>query len=699
MPAPIAPPLDAFDPEADIVMPPPVEPPLPPDFEVVPGPAVVAPPSPPEQEAPPPIDLLGRQPAPVTGPDVTIARGNDRLRNLGQARIDAEREGALAADELRQAAADYQAAKTPAEQAKAMQRAEQAKQRIQGAGVTAQAAGLAVEREQAAQAAAIDSAISNERTARMAEAAQVLDARATETAARVAEAQAERARAQERRAAREKEYAALLDRGPQDTGATWTAAIGMIGEMWSAFAQRRQPNLGVWLDRGLQQAKESHAGDLEAMRARIGAEDQVIEDAALEIAQRQADDLAFEQAYLAKLDRDLALFAAQKGQTPEGMAAEEARRRVQAEQQARFATAQAAAEKAERENAKAAAEVRKTTAEAALLERKLAGGTGAAAGKTFGARTNISEDALIDPITGVVLGESRFQDRGKVREDQQTVNDFTTSLRDVEQYIGLLTKVGRTYQGLGRSAVKDEDLGRLEQLYNDLFMKTQRALTGAAATEQEQERIAKIIPGPKSYSDFGSWQPDDVLRQYRDRMATSYEDFLGSRLKTGSTLIRSEKGETLPTSPTYGFKISQGQTPVETKASRIITDLARKHEGNPAAAYRDTLLLQERQRNPELGEVEIARRVQMREDEQDPFKQRVDAYWRDALDSEGADRSEITTALKDARDALDAVGDAQRVEYLDAALKQIEAGVTPRQFRASRPLRKDPRARFPLGGE
>lgn len=669
--APILPP--EFDPEADVLLPPPVEPqPL----AGLPVPPAPVPPAAPMSAVPPALllDTLGAQPPPAEGPDVAVAQGWDRLGQFSTARTQAEREAASAADELRQHAAAYQAAKTPAEQRKIMAAAEQAKQRIDGAGVAAQAAGLAMEREQAAQQAEIESAVTKERTARYQEAATLLDARAAETEARVAGLQAERARAQERRAAREKEYAALLDRGPQDTGATWTAAVGMIGELWSAFAQNREPNLGTWLERGLEQARTKHAGELDAIRAQIGADEQAVEDAAVEVAQRKADDLAFEQSYLAKLDRDLALLAAQYGQTPQGMAAEQARRQVAMQQQARAAEAQAAYDKAERESAKATAELRKTNAEAALLERKLQGG-GAAPGKTFGERTNISEDALVDPITGVVLGESRFQDRGKVREDQDIVNKFSTSMEDIETYVNLLEKVGKTYQGFGAKSVRSSDVARLNAMHGDLFMKTRQALTGAAASAQEEEIIRAIIPPPKAYLDMGSWNPSDVMRLYRDRMSAQYKNFLTSRLKTGGTLLRNERGETLPTSPTYGFDVSRGDAPVDSPSAKIIEALAREYPENPVTPMRETLIRQAINKGATREQAE--EQVNRREATSDPFQNEVEKHWRAALDLQGEERAGVVDALARSRDALRATGMERRAKYIDTVLQQLASGKRP----------------------
>lgn len=637
----------------------------------------VAPVTPPAADRPPVVDMLGAQPAPVSGPDVEIAKGLDRQRNLGQARVAAEQDSVTAAQDYRAAAEAWQAATTPAARAAAEKAAADAQQRMQGAQAVAHAAGLAQEREDAAQEATVSEAITAARTAKLAEVADVLNTRAAATQAKVDEAAAIRAKAQERRAAREHEYATVLERGPQDKTATWTSAIGMIGEMFSAYAQKRQPNFDVWLQRGLDMAREKHKGELDAMRTRIGAEEQAIDDAAVEVATARADDLAFEQAILAKTDRDLQVLSARYAGTPQGMAAEQARRAVAAQQAVRAGEAAAAAEKAQREREKHAAEMRKLGAEATIAERKAAraGMGGAPAGKEYGARTDISEDALIDPISGVVLGESRFQDRGKVREDQDTVNKFSTSMQDIAKYVELLKKVGSTYQGWGAKAVKSSDVKQLEAMHGDLLMKTRQALTGAAASQQEEEIIRNIIPPPKSYLDMGSWDPADVMRLYRGRMSEQYKNFLTSRLKTGGTLIRGQKGETLPTSPTYTFDIENGRAPVEQPGDRVFRELARDYPENPVTPMRETLIRQAMQRG--ATEAEAVASVDRREKAEDPFQRAADKALRDAAALKGEARDAAIDAIERSRDALKATGANRRAKYLDDALKQFEAGRLP----------------------
>lgn len=688
MPPLIEPPM--FDPESAIE-----GPPMPAEFEIEAGPAIVEPPQPTEIEAAPLRAPLAGIEAPAEGPDVDVARGMDTLREVGSVRVQAQQQGATATQQYRAAAEAYHGATTPAARAKAEKQAAEALQQIEGANAVAGAAQLAEEQEQAAQQATVEDAIGRVRTAKMAEVAQVLDERAADTELAMAKARATQAAAQERRAAREAEYAELLDRGPQDQSATWTSAIGMIGELWSAYAQKREPNLGVWLERGLQQARESHQGDLAAAEKRIGIEEGTEEDAAVLIAQRQADDLAFEQAYLTKIQRDLEVVAAQYGQTPQGMAAEQARQRVAAQQQVRAGEAAAASEKEQREREKHAAEMRKLGAEASIAERKAAGGGGGIKPSAeFGTATNISPDALVDPMSGKVIGASRFTGRGDVARDQKTLEEMTTATVDIEAYLNQLDKVKQTYRGFGKSAVRSDDVAKLEAMYADLYMKTTRALTGAAVSKQQEELIKKIIPEVKSYMDVGKWDPARVMRDYRDRMAGETERFLASRLVEGGTRIFGQKGEVLPSSPTYGFRANQGQKPAATKTSRIVEDLTPRDEETSGGIIDALLGKPRRAEAPSKYDVEAAREqlgdetpetearahAQVRIDMRDPWRARVVQHWTSAAGTDGKERDEIIEALEGTRDALQATGSKERAKYLDRAIKFAREGKTPADY-------------------
>lgn len=654
LPPVIPPDQEAFSPEfPPLVEPIPVEAafepapmvPMTGDVELDFGPAEVKPMAPASlrQDAlaarPPVVDMLGAQPAPVSGPDVEIAKGRDQQRNIGQARSAAEQDSAMAAQDYRAAAEAWTASKTPAERAAAEKAAADAQQRMQGAQAVAQAAGLAQEREDAAQEAVVGEAIMSAKNAKLAEVADVLNTRAAETQRKVEEAEQIRVKAAERRAAKEQEYAVLLERGPRDKTATWTSAIGMIGEMFSAYAQKRQPNFEKWMETGLEMAREKHKGELDAIRTRIESDEQAIEDAAVEVATARADDLAFEQSILAKTERDLQVLAAQYAGTPKGAAAEQARQAVAVKQALRANEAALAAEKAQREREKHAAEMRKLSAEASIAERKAARtGMGGTPKPVYGQTTDISPTALVDPITGVVLGESRFQDRGKVREDQDTLRGMSDMISETQEYINMLASVGKVYTGLGAKYVKDADVAKLTAKYNKLLSDTIKAYSGAAASDKEVERLKGILPPPKSYTDMGSWDPADVMRNYRNTHATVYENFLATRLKTGATLIRDSKGKTLPTSPTYGWRAETGAPAVRTMTGDIVVDL--------------------------------------NQDSETAFDERLSGWVAEAAGAQPERRKEIADGMKAAAQALKDTRQVGRAKDVREALKLIDEGKT-----------------------
>lgn len=467
------------------------------------GPAEVKPTAPITSRAPerpPVVDMLGAQPAPVSGPDVEIAKGRDRQRNIGQARTAAEQDSAMAAQDYRAAAEAWQSAKTPAERAAAEKAAADAQQRMQGAQAVAQAAGLAQEREDAAQEATVAEAVNNARNAKLAEVADVLNARAAETQRKVEEAEQIRAKAAERRAAKEQEYAALLERGPRDKTATWTSAVGMIGEMLSAYAQKRQPNFDTWLERGLAMAREKHKGELDAVRARIGAEDQAIDDAAVEVATSRADDLAFEQALLAKTDRDLQVLAGQHAGTPQGAAAEQARQAVAAKQAMRAQEAAAAAEKAERERAMFDAELRNKRATAALAERKAFGG-GSGAGLPGGAAGTVnvaSPTQVIIPGTDIVLADFGQQKDGAKRAEKarSAIASSYGFLQKLNQYEALLEDYGQRGIMDKSEWTESAEYRRLETQWAQVKTAMAKVIAGQgfSTTESDLRAAEKMVP-------------------------------------------------------------------------------------------------------------------------------------------------------------------------------------------------------------
>jgi hypothetical protein len=506
------------------------------------GPATVtpqAPITPPASQRPAPVlDMLGAQPAPVTGPDVDIARGRDRQRVLSEARTAAEQDSATAAEDYRLAATAWQAAKTPEERAAAEAQAEDAQQRMQGARAVAQASGLAQEREDAAQQAIVGEALTSARTAKLAEVAEVLNSRAAETQRKVDEAAAIRVKAAERRAAREQEYATVLERGPQDKKATWTSAVGMIGEMFAAYAQRRPPNFDTWLERGLQMARETHKGELDAIRARIGAEDQAIEDAAVEVASARADDAAFEQAILASTDRDLQVLAARYAGTPQGMAAEQARRAVAEKQALRASEAAAAAEKAQREREKHAAEMRKMGAEAQIAERKAGLGGGGAGGATAGALNVAEPTQVIVPGTDIVLADFGKQKDGAKRAEKAraAVQSTYGFLQKLNQYEALLEDYGARKLLDQSGWTESAEYRNLATQWESLKVSMAKMIAGQgfSTTESDQRTAERLIPIASD-----AWKRTDSARVAVAKLKEIGEDEMrltlnANGLKTGA---------------------------------------------------------------------------------------------------------------------------------------------------------------------
>jgi hypothetical protein len=492
---------------------------------------------------------------------------------------------------------------------------------------------------------------------------------------KLAENEQARAAAQTRYQTAKRQYVAAIQSGPKES-VGW--AVGnLIGEFIMAYAQNRQPDITGTLERWREQNRDQWALELQGLE--VGT--QAIGDEIEQIAQTQREietKLAIEQEAVIEAARaDLAERKASAASQLEAAQLQALDDLLEREQQQAQAKALAQAEKDEIERRlKLAdlelkgAQIDKARADALKASRQ-AGGAGM--GKTG---EEIPADALVDPVTGRVIGISRFGGV-KVRDDQQTINDFSTALRDVEAYMQRLARVGRVYQGLGAKAVRSQEVAELQQLYNDLFMKTQRALTGAAATVQEQQRIAEIIPGPKSFSNMGEFDPAKVIQQYKERMTTQLEDFAISRVETGAKGIRGGKGETLPESFTYGIRQSAVRDPVQTKGGAIVSDLAQRHQGS-SEGYRETIRLDIRRRNPRASDKEIDAKLAERIDESDAWKSRAMRYWSEAATAkEASERDEVINAMRDARNAFQELGDSDRVEYLDRAIEYAGKGKGP----------------------
>jgi hypothetical protein len=415
------------------------------------------------------------------------------------------------------------------------------------------------------------------------------------------------------------------------------AVASVIGEILMARAHGGRPDLARAIAGVEQATKDEFQRRLAARMARIQDTGDAITRAGREREVFRAETAARRAEIYATIDRELETKLAQGKTLSQQAAYFAARDDVRAAREAEEAQLLAANTKLARERRRDDLELAKLAAETSMAQRKAMGGTGRPATTAVaGARTNISETALVDPVSGVVLGESRFTERGKVREDQDTIRSMSDTLTEMQEYINLLANTGRVYQGLGAKAVKGSDVARLEAKHSKLLADIIRAYSGAAATDAEVERLKKVMPPPKSYTDMGSWDPAQVVRDFRDTHTRVYENFLGSRLTTGFTTIRGPKGETLPTSPTMGWRAERGEAPGRTIVGDIVVDL--------------------------------------NQDSETDFDRRLSGWVNRA--SGGQDREKIAEGMRNAADALKETGQTQRAKAVREALKQVEQGET-----------------------
>lgn len=479
------------------------------------------------------------------------------------------------------------------------------------------------------------------------------DARAKEAELQETQAAAERELVENRRA-----YRDILEQGPQETTkSTVLAVASVIGEMLMARNHGTRPDFARAIAGVEQSTKDDFQRRLAARMATIQDTGDAITRAGREREVYRAETAARRAEIYAGVERELETRMAQGRTASQQAAYIAARDDVRAAREAEEAQLLAANAKLARAARRDDQEMAKLNAETELAQAKAAKergrGGGPAATALAGARTNISEEALVDPVSGAVLGESRFQGRGNVREDQDTVRQMSDTLSEMQEYINLLANTGRVYQGVGAKAVKSSDVARLEAKYNKLKADLIRAYSGAAATEAEVARLEKVLPGPKSYTDMGSWDPAQVVRDFRDTHTRVYENFLGSRLTTGFTSIRGPKGETLPTSPTFGWRAERGEAPVRTVVGDIV--------------------------------------VELNKDAEDDFFRGVSKWGKAATEADEAGREEILTGLESAADALEATGQTTRADFLEGEAARLRAGKERRVLARTR--EKDPKER------
>jgi len=465
--------------------------------------------------------------------------------------------------------------------------------------------------------------------------ALIRDARAKEAELQETQSAAERELIENRTA-----YRDLLERGPQETTkSTVLAVASVIGEILMARAHGGRPDLARAIAGVEQATKDDFQRRLAARMAKIQDTGDEITRAGREREVFRAETAARRAEIYSTIDRELETKLAQGKTLSQQAAYIAARDDVRAALEAEEAQLLAANAKLARAQRRDDMELSRLAAETELAQAKAAkerGGGGPGATAAAGARTNISENALVDPVTGVVLGESRFTERGKVREDQDTINTMSNTLTDMQEYINLLANTGRVYQGLGAKHVKDTDVALLQSKYNKILADIIRAYSGAAATDAEVERLKQVLPPPKSYSDLGSWDLGRVVREYRDTHNGVYERFLTSRLTTGGTSIRGPRGEVLPTSPTYGWRAERGDAPIRTMVGDVIVDL--------------------------------------NHDNKREFDWRLAGWVNKAASLTSEERAKIVEGMRSAADVMGETGQKERARATRAAIKQVEQG-------------------------
>ena len=322
-----------------------------------------------------------------------------------------------------------------------------------------------------------------------------------------ADARAEQARAQleERRAQREQARAVAAERRHElqaklqeeaPTGAA-QAALGMIGELLTARAQRRPPNFAVAMEYA-NQARQLHSDEIERLRASAAlADDDVDAQLALD-ARIAAEERAAEAAALAELDRELARISLQSQGLPQGVAAQMARDQVQSQLAAADAQAVAAQEDAALKRREAEAKIAKLQAETAKIEGETK--------VSIGVGPRRADDDAPQALAANVVTERGTQDvvveypdtsegRKRAKEARTALANFT------RRYETLRQAVDRVEQLDGKQLEDFLALSRREQ-YTRLgvssgILQSQLAKQlagGFSPSETDMAKAAKMLP-------------------------------------------------------------------------------------------------------------------------------------------------------------------------------------------------------------
>jgi hypothetical protein len=282
-----------------------------------------------------------------------------------------EARGALV-DDYEQAAQNYAVAQSPAEKEAAAEQIASIDARSRQLDATQSALYQAGAEEVAAYDAETKAEVIRQGAEEQLAALDDLNQMREQRAAARAERRDIEQQAREDYAQRSDDYRAALERDPDEREATTYSALHIVGELLTAYAERRTPDISGVVNALQARTARERSRKIADAKALMGmARDDLRFEAEI-TSQVEADMRAEEAARLEQLDLELQRIQVQHQGTPRGVAAEMARGEVRQQQAIAEQKAHLASQKAAAGEIKLRAEVEKTAAETELTRAKTA---------------------------------------------------------------------------------------------------------------------------------------------------------------------------------------------------------------------------------------------------------------------------------------------------------------------------------------
>jgi hypothetical protein len=337
-------------------------------------------------------------------------------------------------------------------------------------------------------------------------------------------ARTDRAAAAARVRERRGEAAALLKTQAEgDTATTWAGVAALIGEMTSAFAQRRQPDMDGAIKSVLDLGRERLAKQREAAGAAVDVAQADVDELERSMADIEAEGAASDAAILDQAQAALDLEMAKAKGTPREVAvyrAQEAVRtateQAQAEAEIKQSDAIARRRQAEADIALKAAQASKAQAEANKLMRR-----GMGAGGTPGPGT-LASNVVAIPGTDLTLAtfKNTKQGRAEATKAREVVTGSAPGLRVLYEYLADIEDYGTRGLFDQKDWARSPEMAALETARQAIVGPLAKVYAGGYnPSVSMEERAEKAVAFPE-----GWWQREGTARASVEKLVEQAED-------------------------------------------------------------------------------------------------------------------------------------------------------------------------------